>query len=154
MTTTHQKEQAERKSLAGSTGTTTFNTYRDRAEADLQLENQGRHSAAAKASVTGSARVPQVPRMPEGSPWAGDLVPPEEPTHYDINALEPNGTPAEIEASLRKRRHRWLVSRLMATWRRRGPLPRLAPRRRLRFPLPPQTPPTSSVARGSYEQRR
>jgi hypothetical protein len=102
MTTTHQKEQAERKSLAGSTGTTTFNTYRDRAEADLQLENQGRHSAAAKASVTGSARVPQVPRMPEGSPWAGDLVPPEEPTHYDINALEPNGTPAEIEASLRE----------------------------------------------------
>jgi hypothetical protein len=93
-------EMKERKALAGSS--TEVTSYRDRAVNDIALEAQGRHSAAAKATVTGSARVPQVPRQPEGSPWAGDLVPPEEPTHYDINALEPNGTPAEIEASLRE----------------------------------------------------
>ena len=96
---TSDAEMKERKALVGSTTTQTFFS---RAEADIGLESQGRHAAAAKATVTGSARVPQVPRMPEGSPWAGDLVPPEEPTHYDINALEPNGTPAEIEASLRE----------------------------------------------------
>jgi hypothetical protein len=98
MTTSHQKEQAERKRLAGSTGQVT--NYRDWAVNDIALESRGRHSAAAKATVTGSARVPQVPRMPEGSPWAGDLVPPEEALGWSVEAQEPTGNYHEIEESL------------------------------------------------------
>ena len=98
MTTSHQKEQAERKRLAGSTGQVT--NYRDWAVNDIGLQSQGRHAAAAKATVTGSARVPQVPRMPEGSPWAGDLVPPEEALGWSVEAQEPTGNYHEIEQSL------------------------------------------------------
>ena len=86
MTTSAKEEQKLRKALIGSSTTTTYNTYRDRAEADLQLENQGRHTKS--AVVTGSARVPQVPRMPEGSPWAFDPVPPEPSLGYEIDAQE------------------------------------------------------------------
>jgi hypothetical protein len=95
MTTSAQEEQKLRKSLAGSTGSF---TYHSRAEADLQLENQGRHAKG--ATVTGSARVPQVPRQPEGSPWHSDIVPPEEPTGIDINAQEPTGNYHEIAESV------------------------------------------------------
>jgi hypothetical protein len=91
------EERKLRKALAGSTTTQTFFS---RAEADIGLESQGRHAAAAKATVVGKAPTPVYPRQPSGSPWAGDLVPPEGPTGYDINAMEPVGEPFEIEASL------------------------------------------------------
>ena len=92
-------EMKERKALVGST--TEVTNYRDRAVNDIALEAQGRHSAAAKATVTGSARVPQVPRMPEGSPWAGDLVPPEGPLGYSVqDDVEPTGNYHEVAASV------------------------------------------------------
>jgi hypothetical protein len=88
-------EQRERRELARSTGAT---TYHARAAADIALLGQGRHTQG--AVVTGSVRVPQVPRQPEGSPWSGDLVPPEEPLGWSVEAQEPVGEPHEIAASL------------------------------------------------------
>jgi hypothetical protein len=95
-------ERRERRELIGSTGTETFQSYRDRAFADMALEAHGRHAAAAKAEVTGRTRIPQYPRMPEGSPWAGDLVPPEEALGWSVEAQEPTGNYHEIAESLRE----------------------------------------------------
>jgi hypothetical protein len=101
MTTSHQKEQAERRAYAGST--TEVTDYRDRAVNDIALEAQGRHSAAAKASVTGTQASVQVPRQPPGSPWSGDVPESiEPPLGYAIDDLEVTGTPAEIAESLRE----------------------------------------------------
>jgi hypothetical protein len=93
-----QEEQRERKALAGSTTTMTFHSYHSRALAELQLENQGRHTQG--ASVTGSKPAVVYPRQPENSPWAGDPVPNEEPYGVDISAQEPTGNYHEIEESL------------------------------------------------------
>jgi hypothetical protein len=92
-------EQADRRRHAGST--TEVTNYRDWAVAAHDLENRGRH-ATKGATVTGSARVPQVPRQPEGSPWAGDLVPPEEALGWSVEAQEPTGNYHEIAESLRE----------------------------------------------------
>lgn len=100
MTTSAKEEQKLRRALVGSTGSTTFNTYGDRAEADLQLENQGRHAAAAKASVTGAKASVQYPRQPSTSPWHSDIVPPEPSLGYAIDAQECVGEVFEIAASL------------------------------------------------------
>ena len=92
-------EMKERKSLAGSTGTVTYNTYAGRAAADIGLEAQGRHAAAAKATVTGSARVPLYPAA--SGPWNDPVqVPPEPSLGYEINAQEAVGEPFEIAASV------------------------------------------------------
>jgi hypothetical protein len=99
MTTSHQKEQAERKRLAGSTGQVT--NYRDWAVNDIALESRGRHSAAAKATVTGSARVPLYPAA--SGPWNDPVqVPPEEPLGWSVEAQEPTGNYHEIAESLRE----------------------------------------------------
>ena len=93
MTTSHQKEQAERIAYAGST---TGMTYHSRAITSLDLERSGRH--AQHAVVTGTKPAVAYPRMPEGNPWHSDNVPPEESLGYEINSQEPNGTPAEVGA--------------------------------------------------------
>jgi hypothetical protein len=96
MTTSHQKEQAERKALAGST---TGMTYHSRAITGLDLERSGRH--AQHAVVTGSARVPQYPAA--SGPWNDPVqVPDEPPLGYAIDSQEPVGEVFEIEASLRE----------------------------------------------------
>jgi hypothetical protein len=90
-------EMKERKALVGSTTTQTFFS---RAEADIGLESQGRHAAAAKATVTGSARVPLYPAA--SGPWNDPVqVPDEPPLGYSVqDDLEPTGTPVEIAASV------------------------------------------------------
>lgn len=88
-------EMKERKALAGST---TGFTYHSRAITGLDLERSGRH--AQHATVTGTKPTVAYPRMPEGNPWHSDNVPPEESLGYEINSQEPNGTFAEIAASL------------------------------------------------------
>ena len=93
-------ERRERRELIGSTGTETFQSYRDRAFAEMALEAHGRHAAVAKASVTGRDRVPQVPRQPEGSPWHSDPVPPEGPLGYAIDSQECTGEVFEVAASV------------------------------------------------------
>jgi hypothetical protein len=96
MTTSANEEQKLRKALAGSTGGM---TYHSRSLADLQLEQGHSGRFTEKASVTGAERVPNVPRMPEGNPWHSDLVPPEGPLGYEINAQESVGEPFELAAS-------------------------------------------------------
>jgi hypothetical protein len=88
-------EQRERRELLGSTGGM---TYHSRAAADIALEGQGRHTQGAE--VIGSKPAVAYPRQPEGSPWAGDLVPPEGPLGYAIDAQESVGEVFEIAASL------------------------------------------------------
>jgi hypothetical protein len=90
------QEMKERKALAGST--TEVTTYRDRAIADIGLEQgSGRHSA--KASVIGSARVPLYPAA--SGPWNDPVQVPDEPSlGVDLNYVEPCGETFEIEASL------------------------------------------------------
>ena len=78
----------------------TFNTYRDRAEAAIALEAQGRHAAAAKATVTGTQASVRYPRLPADNPFTTDISGVEPPTGIDINWQEPNGNYHEIEASL------------------------------------------------------
>jgi hypothetical protein len=97
MTTSHQKEQAERRAYVGSNTTT---TYHQRAMAEIGLETQAQGRFSSKPSVTGSERVPQVPRMPATSPWAADIVPPEEALGWSVEAQEVTGNYHEVEASL------------------------------------------------------
>jgi hypothetical protein len=94
MTTSHQKEQAERRALSGST---TGMTYHSRAAADLALLGQGRHTQG--ASVTGSKPAVVYPRMPADSPWAGDLTGTEPALGYEIDAQESVGEFFEVAAS-------------------------------------------------------
>jgi hypothetical protein len=89
-------EIKERKALAASTTTMSYHT---RALAELQLEQGQSGRFTDKAVVNGSKPTVGVPRQPEGSPWAGDLVPPEPPLGYEINSQEPCGEPFELAAS-------------------------------------------------------
>jgi hypothetical protein len=97
MTTSHQKEQAERRSLVGSTGGMTLHSQ---AITQIELEGQGRHAAAARASVVGKERVPLYPRQGPDSPWSNDLSGVEPPLGIDLEYVEPCGTPVEVAASL------------------------------------------------------
>jgi hypothetical protein len=97
MTTSHQKEQAERRALAGSTATMSYHT---RAAAELQLEQGNAGRWTDKAALSGREPFVKYPAMPEGSPWAGDLSGVEPPLGYAIEAQEVTGEPHEVAASL------------------------------------------------------
>jgi hypothetical protein len=75
-------------------------TYHAQAMAGLDDDDPRGGRFAPDRYVSGSAPTTNVPPQPEGSPWAGDPVPPEEPLGYSVNDLEATGTPVEIEASL------------------------------------------------------
>jgi hypothetical protein len=96
MTTSHQKEQAERLALAGST---TGMTYHSRAITGLELERSGRH--AQSATITGTKAVPQYPAA--SGPWNDPVqVPDEPPLSYSVEDLEVTGNYHEVEASSRE----------------------------------------------------
>jgi hypothetical protein len=90
-----QKEQDERRRLAGSTNETT--TYRDRAAADLNLESGGGRYGAI-ASVNGSEPFVRYPAS--SPPWAGGDNIPEPALGWSVEDVEPCGTYPEIQASL------------------------------------------------------
>ena len=97
MTKSADEERKLRKALVGSS--TEVTNYRDRAVNDIALEAQGRHSAAAKATVTGAARVPLYPAA--SGPWNDPVQVPQEPSlGYAIDSQEPTGEPFEIAASV------------------------------------------------------
>jgi hypothetical protein len=62
----------------------------------------GRYAAESKQRVVGSASF-KYPQLPEGS-WGnqGVAVPSEPPLGFSVDAVEPLGTAAEIEQSLRE----------------------------------------------------
>jgi hypothetical protein len=99
MTRAADEERKLRKALAGSTTTQTFFS---RAEAEIILQSQGRHAAAAKAQVNGAEASVRYPRLPTDNPFTSDISGVEPPTGIDINWQEPNGTPVEIAESLRE----------------------------------------------------
>jgi hypothetical protein len=72
-------------------------TFHQLALAGLELEAGGRY--AQDAQVTGTT--PSVDYPAASGPWS-DPQPPEPPTGENIDAAEPVGTPAEIEASLER----------------------------------------------------
>ena len=93
---TNKSDRAERAALAGSTGTM---TYHSRAAVEQTLETGGRF--ADKVSlVVGETPAVQYPRLPAGSPWAGDPVGLEPPLGFSVDAMEPTGEAHEIQASL------------------------------------------------------
>jgi hypothetical protein len=95
MILSREDDQKLRRLFAGSS--TTF-TYKDRAEAEITLGNQGRFSG--DIEVVGSRPLPSYPRLPSSSPWAQDWGPPEPPFDLDISYVEAVGTPAEVQQSL------------------------------------------------------
>jgi hypothetical protein len=50
--------------------------------------------------VTGSTAVPEGPRLPASSPWAGDPVPMEEPLGFSIDELPALGGASELLRSV------------------------------------------------------
>jgi len=64
---------------------------------------QGRFASVAKTQVTSG--VFEYPKLPASSPWSTNPLPEEPPLGFDVNALEPTGTAAEIEQSMAARRH-------------------------------------------------
>jgi hypothetical protein len=89
---TNKSDQAERRELAGGL------SYHRQAQIDQELELGGRF--AADTINSGSASTVDYPPLPQSSPSAGDSVGVEPPLGQDVNAQEPTGTAAEIEASL------------------------------------------------------
>ena len=88
--------QAERRDLAGSTGSM---TYHSRAAVEQTLESGGRF--ADKVSlVVGETPAVQYPRLPAGSPWAGDLVGDEPALGFSVDAMEPTGEAHEVPSKL------------------------------------------------------
>ena len=58
----------------------------------------GRYAKLTPNILTGQTQ--QVPRLPENSPWHHDPVPATQPLGFSVDAMEPVGTQAEIEASI------------------------------------------------------
>jgi hypothetical protein len=75
-------------------------TYLDHAIARAEDEAGGRFAKQAPTTVTGG---PQYPRQPAGSPWSqGHVVGPEAPLGFSVDAIEPVGTPAEVQRSIER----------------------------------------------------
>ncbi|MGA8698473.1 MAG: hypothetical protein WB689_32495 [Xanthobacteraceae bacterium] len=103
MTTYDPEDQAERRRVlrndervreqSRNTGTYLSHTH---------SELGGRFAVAEHQTITGVVS-PAPPSLPANSPWAGaDPVPVEPSLGTDINFVEPCGTAAEIEASIRQ----------------------------------------------------
>lgn len=88
--------QAERRDLAGSTGSM---TYHSRAAVEQTLESGGRFADKVSLVVGETPAVPY-PRFPAGSPSSGDLVGDEPSLGFSVEAMEPTGEAHEVAASL------------------------------------------------------
>jgi hypothetical protein len=60
----------------------------------------GRFTKLTPTNVTGSTPVPSYPQQPPNSPWHHDPIPATEPLGMSVDAMEPNGTPEEVEKSI------------------------------------------------------
>jgi hypothetical protein len=81
-------------------------TFHSRAQADAELEAQGRFKRQNETRITGTGALPSFPAIPSG-PWsAPDPVLPDPATNefgVAIDEMEPTGSPQEIERSLERR---------------------------------------------------
>ena len=95
----NNSDRKERASLLGSTQTT---TYAAQAKAQASLDQAGGRFAVEDKSVTsGSEASVTYPTLPPSSPWSGPRLPDEPPLGFAVGQMEPVGTHAEIEASLK-----------------------------------------------------
>jgi hypothetical protein len=83
--------QAERKAVLRN------DTYFAR-QSNTVDDAGGRFAKLTPSNLTGQSY--QVPRLPENSPWHSDPVPATEPLGFSVDAMEPNGTPEEVKASI------------------------------------------------------
>ena len=90
----NEATQAERREVLRN------DTYFAR-QSNTVEDNGGRFSKLTPATITGSTPSPQYPQQPANSPWHHDLVAATEPLGFSVDAMEPVGTQAEIEASLK-----------------------------------------------------
>jgi hypothetical protein len=72
-------------------------TYFERASAEADENRGGRFAALAQAKVIGTTSAVQYPAGPQ---WSQDPTGPEPALGYDVDAIEPVGTAAEVERSL------------------------------------------------------
>jgi hypothetical protein len=96
--TASQGEKAEvlRNDRALRPGDREPTTFHQLASVDVELGGR----FARPDYITGTEPASRYPHLPASSPWASDPVPPEEPLGFAIDAMDPVGTAAEIEASL------------------------------------------------------
>ena len=90
----NETSQRERKAVLKN------DTFLSRAMADDELGLGGRFKRLSNATIVGATPGPQVPTLPEGSPWSNDPVGDERPLGFEIDAMEPVGTEAEITRSI------------------------------------------------------
>ena len=95
--TTHefdnQASQAERREVLRN------DTYFAR-QSNTVDDAGGRYAKLTPSNVIGSATSPQYPQQPENSPWHHDPVAATEPLGFSVDAMEPVGTHAEVQASI------------------------------------------------------
>jgi hypothetical protein len=92
---TNKSEQTERRAVVKN-DTLAPSTYHALANLDTSLS--GRFGKA--DIVTGDEASARYFELPTSSPWGGPRMPDEPSLGLDINAPEPNGTFAEIQASI------------------------------------------------------
>jgi hypothetical protein len=73
-------------------------TFLSRAQADADLTSQGRFKKQTATRVTGVPTYPSMPATPWSSGFDQNLEP---PLGFSVDAMEPVGTPEEIEKSIR-----------------------------------------------------
>ena len=89
----NETTQAERKAIVKN------DSYFAR-QSNAADDAGGRFAKLTPATITGSTLAPQYPSLPANSPWHHDPVAATEPLGFSVNAMEPVGTQAEIEASI------------------------------------------------------
>ena len=100
--TSHQREQQERRAVLSNEQKLPAGDYEPttlHAMSRLSNDLEGRHSA--RDYLAGADASVDYPAIPSG-PWSADYakVPDEPPLGFDVNAVEPTGTPAEVAASM------------------------------------------------------
>jgi hypothetical protein len=88
---THEPTQAEKRAVLDNDRRVAYADV-----VDLYNPQPGGRFAVSSKPVT------EVPRQPAHSPWHHDPVGLEPPLGYSVDEMEPVGTPAEVEASIRQ----------------------------------------------------
>jgi hypothetical protein len=76
---------------------TTFQSF---SEVFADEDRGGRYKPETSTHVIGSTPIPKYPELPASSPSHHDPVPNEAPLGFSIDAMEPLGTEAEVQASI------------------------------------------------------
>jgi hypothetical protein len=91
-------EQQERREVLENDRKVRGDTFFSRAQADAELEAQGRFKKEVTTQVIGKTAVPLYPHVKEVSPWAKDPVPREPPLGFSVEDHVPVGEAHEVVA--------------------------------------------------------